>query len=286
MKKFLSVFCAIAMMATLIVPSYAAAGDVFSATDVVAENGQATIVVSADLVDRYSMEFLLSYDKTKLTIAEKPVQLGFEDFDMTPGGKIDNSPYKVIFDGMENITASGDAFAITFNTPAEAGVYEVEIDCIAFNDDEEDAEVITATITVEEEVKPFAPEDAAEISDAFGKSYAYVRETKVDGVASYDLYTIAALKGIGGFASAKFEFALAEDNAFDGNDIVEAWKSIQINEEEVDVAQLGDGFEYMVYDCVNIEADADSAVWFRITAEDADGNTVYGVWQKIETLAA
>lgn len=289
MKKFLSVFCAIAMMATLIVPSYAADAT-FSVTDAVAdENGLATIVVSVDLVDMYSMEYVITY-AAGLKIAAKPERIGFDDytdFVMTPGGNITKNPYKVMWDSMENITYADDAFQITFDTTGlEAGEYEVEFDCLAMNDVDESADVITATITVPAAEKPFAPEDAAEISDAFGKSYAYIRETKIDGVSSYDLCTIAALKGIGGFASAKFEFALAEDNAFVGNKIVEAWKAIEINGEAVDVAQLGEGFEYMVFDSVNINADADSAVWFRITAVDANGNTVYGAWQKIDTLAA
>lgn len=293
MKKFLSVFCAIAMMATLIVPSYAAGTASFSVADAVAVDGQATITVSADLVDMYSMEYVIKYDSA-LTIAEKPSQVDFEDFDMTPGNKITANPYKVIFDTMDPMTVSGDAFAITFNAPEAAGSYPISIECTAFNDDDEVVTTINANVIVEAAAEPFAPADADEISADFGSAYAYIRENKYEGATSYELCVISALKNISGFANAKFEFIVAPADAVMGDEfevkagkeIVEAYKAFEFNGDFVDVAQLGDGFEYMVYDSMAFDAaNADNVVWFRVVGETANG-TVYGAWQSVASLAA
>lgn len=288
MKKFLSVFCAIAMMATLVVPSYAA--DYFSAnadkTTLTQGTGVQNVAITYSIAEVNSFGFEADYNGTNGVTLPEGVSFVSLEKDATgsigSGGTVTiGTRYMCDFANNADYmgTANGAIFTITYAIDTtNAGTYNIPVDFVLFGEEEDIEESITTAIVVEE-----AAQEPV-VSADFGSEYAYVREHKYDDAVSYELCLVSALKNLEGYSAVGFEVKVGDTTKV--GEVTTAYRTFRFNGQTIDIAQLGDGFEFLYYDSFVFGAEnADNAVEFRAYGIDADGNTVYGAWKTIDALA-
>lgn len=290
MKKFLSVFCAIAMMATLVVPSYAA--DYFSAkadkTTLTQGTGVQNVAITYSIAEVRSYGFEADYNGTNGV--NLPEGVSFVSIEKDTTGSIGSfgavtvgTRYLCDFsnnpeDYMD--TANGDIFTITYAIDTtNAGTYEIPIHFDLFLDADVAEDLVTKIVVEEAAQEPVVSAD-------FGSEYAYVREHKYADAVSYELCLVSALKNLDGYSAVGFEVKVGDAEVKVGDEITTAYRTFRFNGQTIDIAQLGDGFEFLYYDSFVFGAEnADNAVEFRAYGIDGDGNTVYGAWKTIDALA-
>lgn len=126
MKKMISLFCVIAMLAAFLIP-VSAAGFTIAAGDASVKAGEDAVVEVTVSGNPGVAGVLLSisYDSA-LTLKKVEQGSAFSTMTYTAGGNLAQNPYKVLWDGQDEDTTNGTALKLTF-TASKAGDYTVQL---------------------------------------------------------------------------------------------------------------------------------------------------------------